>query len=124
MKRIALVVVLVVSMVSARAFSTPMDDYLQQTLDAITTLAPKAYQTQERGYFIGGSASIRVPNEYIQPFSLTPPQIRAGCGGIDIVMGGFSYLGFDYLVQKLQSILQEAPAFAFQLALHTLCPQW
>ena len=100
-----------------------MDDYLQQTLDAVTALAPKAYQTQERGYFIGGSASIRVPNEYIQPFSFTPPQIRAGCGGINIVMGGFSYLGFDYLVQKLQSILQAAPAFAFQLALHTLCPQ-
>ena len=103
--------------------SITMDDYLQQTLDAVTALAPKAYQTQERGYFIGGSASIRMPNEFIQPFSFTPPQVRAGCGGIDIVMGGFSYLGFDYLVQKLQSILQAAPAFAFQLALHTLCPQ-
>ena len=98
-----------------------MLQFMEDTMKSLSTIAPKAYQGQERGYFIGGSASIRFPNENIQPFSFTPPQLKAGCGGIDIVMGGFSYMNFDYLVQKLQQILQVAPAFAFELALSTLC---
>ncbi|GAB6075390.1 conjugal transfer protein TraH [Desulfurobacterium crinifex] len=98
-----------------------MLEFMEDTMESLTTITPHAYQGQERGYFIGGSASIRFPNENIQPFSFTPPQLKAGCGGIDIIMGGFSYLNFDYLVQKLQQILQVAPAFAFELALGTLC---
>ena len=98
-----------------------MLQFMEDTMQSLTTVTPKAYQGQERGYFIGGSASIRFPNENIQPFSFTPPQLKAGCGGIDIIMGGFSYMNFDYLVQKLQQILQVAPAFAFELALSTLC---
>ena len=105
------------------ALAGDMLDFMEDTMKSLSTLRPQAYKGQERGYFIGGSASIKFPNENIQPFSFTPPQLKAGCGGIDIIMGGFSYLNFDYLVQKLQQILQVAPAFAFQLALSTLCKQ-
>src|SRR3546814_19332562 len=45
---------------------------------------------------------------------------RAGCGGIDMFLGGMSFLDPDYLVQKLESILQAAPAVAFQYLLETL----
>ena len=103
------------------ALAGDMLNFMEDTMKSLSTLRPQAYKGQERGYFIGGSASIKFPNENIQPFSFTPPQLKAGCGGIDIIMGGFSYLNFDYLVQKLQQILQVAPAFAFELALGTLC---
>ena len=99
-----------------------MGSFLSQTQNQISNLSPHSYQGQERGYVMGGSMSVRIPQENIRPFSFTPPSIRAGCGGIDIVTGGFSYLNFQYLVKKLQSILQTAPAFAFQLALGVLCP--
>ncbi len=98
-----------------------MLQFMEDTMKSLSTLKPQTYKGQERDYFVGGSASIKFPNENIQPFSFTPPQLKAGCGGIDIIMGGFSYLNFDYLVQKLQQILQVAPAFAFELALGTLC---
>jgi conjugative transfer pilus assembly protein TraH len=52
--------------------------------------------------------------------SLSLPKVKAGCGGIDMFLGGMSFLDPDYLVQKLESILQAAPAVAFQYLLETL----
>jgi conjugative transfer pilus assembly protein TraH len=46
--------------------------------------------------------------------------VKAGCGGIDMFLGGMSFLDPDYLVQKLETILQAAPAVAFQYLLETL----
>ena len=38
-----------------------------------------------------------------------------------MVFGGFSYLNFDNIVEKLKKITTAAPAFAFKIALSTLC---
>jgi conjugative transfer pilus assembly protein TraH len=101
--------------------SADMSTFLDRTMDQLKGINLKAYEGQERGYLMGGSAAIRF-DQYEQPLiSLTSPSLKAGCGGIDIVMGGFSYLNFEYLVQKFQAILSTAPAFAFQIALKTLC---
>jgi hypothetical protein len=93
--------------------------------ESVNYAPPTFKEMGERGYVGFGSLSIRVPdaNVNIRPFSFTPPFIKKGCGAIDIAMGGFNFLGFDYLVQKLQQILQAAPAFAFQLALEVFVPQ-
>jgi conjugative transfer pilus assembly protein TraH len=99
-----------------------MGSFLDNTITQLKGLSPQVYQGQQRGYYMGGSASIRIPQDTIQPFSFTPPKVSAGCGGIDIAMGGFNYLNFSALVQKLQLILQAAPAMAFDLALGVLCP--
>ena len=56
-------------------------------------------------------------------FSVQAPRFKVGCGGIDLFMGGFSFLNANYLVQKFQKILQAAPAMAFDMALTTLCEQ-
>jgi conjugative transfer pilus assembly protein TraH len=101
-----------------------LTDYMKDSLNNIDeNLAFKYYSTQERGYLLGGSWHYRVPNFTIYPFTFTPPSIKAGCGGIDIIMGGFSYLQPEYLVQKFQQMLQAAPAVAFEIALDTYAPQ-
>jgi len=101
--------------------SADMSNFLDRTMDQLKGVNLKAYEGQERGYLMGGSAAVRF-DQYEQPLvSLTSPSLKVGCGGIDIVMGGFSYLNFEYLVQKFQQILSAAPAFAFQIALKTLC---
>jgi hypothetical protein len=93
--------------------------------ESVNYAPPTFKEMGERGYVGFGSLSIRTPmnNLNIRPFSFTPPFVKKGCGAIDIAMGGFNFLGFDYLVQKLQQILQAAPAFAFQLALEVFVPQ-
>lgn len=94
-----------------------VDDWLQQK----TETSPGYFEGQKRGYFTGGSFSARwqQSNDYL--FTAMPPKIKAGCGGIDVFLGGFSYLNFEYLVTKLQKIMQAAPAAAFDIALNVLC---
>jgi len=90
--------------------------------DAIIELEnPQVIKTQERGYFWGGGIRIRTPNMTVTPFVIKMPRLDAGCSGLDLVFGGFSFLNFEYLVQFLERTLQAAPAFAFSMALNALC---
>jgi hypothetical protein len=77
--------------------------------------------TQARDYYFGGGFGIKTPQETIVPFNVQPPSIRAGCGGIDIAFGGFSYLNPSYLVDFGKKVIAAAPAMAFQMALQTFC---
>jgi len=110
-------------LIPVSGYPEDMHAFMQNTLSQMQNLMFHAYQGQERGYFVGGSASVRVPRDYIQPLSFTPPRLSVGCNGIDIIMGGFSYLDFDSLVQKLQAILQASAFLTFDLAIQTLCEQ-
>jgi conjugative transfer pilus assembly protein TraH len=94
--------------------------WVENWFDNVTYTAPGSFQDQTRGYVTAGGMSgrIDVHNDYLASISL--PKVRAGCGGIDMFLGGMSFLDPDYLVQKLESILQAAPAVAFQYLLETL----
>ncbi|MBU0967614.1 MAG: conjugal transfer protein TraH [Proteobacteria bacterium] len=94
-----------------------VDDWLTQN----TSNPPDYFAGQKRGYYSGGSFSARWPNNATYPITVEPPRIKSGCGGIDIFLGGFSFLNFEYLVEKLQRILMSGGAVAFDLALKTLC---
>ena len=94
--------------------------WAESWFDNVTYTSPGSFEDQTRGYVTAGGMSGRVDvhNDYL--ISLTLPKIKAGCGGIDMFLGGMSFLDPDYLVQKLESILQAAPAVAFQYLLETL----
>jgi len=94
-----------------------MDDWIAQKAET----SPGYMEGQKRGYFTGGSFSARWPQNKDYLVTFEPPRLNFGCGGIDAFMGGFSFMNFEYLVQKLQRILQAAPAAAFDLALKNLC---
>lgn len=83
--------------------------------------SPSSYNGQKRRYYSVGSFRARwdVSNDYL--FSVQTPRIKMGCGGLDVFLGGASMLDFDYLVQKMQNILQAAPALAFNMALSAFC---
>lgn len=94
--------------------------WAESWFDNVTYTSPGSFEDQTRGYLTAGGMSGRVDvhNDYLMSLSL--PKIKAGCGGIDMFLGGMSFLDPDYLVQKLESILQAAPAVAFQYLLETL----
>jgi len=94
--------------------------WAESWFDNVTYTSPGSFEDQTRGYVTAGGMSGRVDvhNDYLM--SLTVPKVKAGCGGIDMFLGGMSFLDPDYLVQKLESILQAAPAVAFQYLLETL----
>ncbi|MFY9270813.1 MAG: conjugal transfer protein TraH [Candidatus Manganitrophaceae bacterium] len=94
-----------------------VDDWLDQK----TETSPGYFEGQKRGFVTGGGFSARwyQSNDYLA--TVTPPRIKSGCGGIDVFMGGFSFLNADFLVQKYQNMLMNAPAVAFDIAFNTLC---
>lgn len=119
MKQIVAIIITGTLMLPTASAAGWVDDWLQQR----TTTSPNYFSGQQRGYYSGGSFSTRWPSTADYPLTVEMPRIKSGCGGIDVFMGGFSFMNADYLVDKLQAILQNAPAVAFDLALKTLCEQ-
>ncbi|MDD3448077.1 MAG: conjugal transfer protein TraH [Gammaproteobacteria bacterium] len=84
---------------------------------------PGAYEGQSAGYYTGGSLFMRVPQRNYTLYSIQFPKFRAGCGGIDLFSGGFSFINADQFVAMLQNIGSVAVSQAFMLALRTISPQ-
>ncbi|MCP3922832.1 MAG: hypothetical protein GY714_09630 [Desulfobacterales bacterium] len=81
------------------------------------------FNTGGRTFGNFGALSYHWQTDTIRPISITRPRIKAGCGGIDINLGGYNFVDFDYFVEKANKIIQNAPAFAFNIALATLSNQ-
>jgi len=96
-----------------------VDDWLDQS----NTTASGHFEGQQRGYYSAGSFSGRWKSTADYPVTIEGPKVKSGCGGIDVFMGGFSFMDSDYLVDKLQAILTNAAGVAFDLGLKTLCEQ-
>jgi conjugative transfer pilus assembly protein TraH len=84
---------------------------------------PGHFTDQSGGYYTGGSFYARTPVKNIDLMNVQMPAFKAGCGGIDLFTGGFSYISSEQLVKMLKSIGSSAKSYAFQLALQTVTPQ-
>ena len=99
-----------------------LSDILSSTSGGFDYAGPSSIKTQTRGYYNFGGAAVRSDmGGVIRPFHIEMLTIASGCGGVDIGFGGFSFLNLDQLVAKLQKIASAAPAFAFNMALSSLC---
>ncbi len=59
----------------------------------------------------------------INPIHAEAPHMSIGCNGIDIGFGSLSFLSLNEIVKKLKDIASVAPAFAFKMAVDTVCSQ-
>lgn len=84
---------------------------------------PSSYKGQSANYYNGGSLYVRSPIKHAQLAAVTIPSVKAGCGGIDAFMGGFSHINSDQLVQLGKAVVSNAVPFAVDLALQTWAPQ-
>jgi conjugative transfer pilus assembly protein TraH len=55
--------------------------------------------------------------------SLQMPSVKAGCGGIDIFTGGFSFINTDQIVAAMKAAANGALAFVFDLAINAISSQ-
>ncbi len=100
------------------AFADWVDDWVDNTVAVYS--GPSYYESGQRGYVSFGNLSVRSGFVSDQIASFQPPKISIGCGGIDVFLGGFHFMDFDYLVQQAQNIISSAPYFAFQFALRSI----
>ena len=96
-----------------------VDDWIDQA----TVSGPDHFETQKRNYANFGGLSARWDTTVDPLITYTPPRFRAGCGGIDAYMGGFSFMDEDHLMEKFENIMSgdTVAAFAFDIALNVLC---
>lgn len=90
---------------------------------AANATGPVAYQGQSAGYYSGGNIWTRFPQKNVNPVNLQLPGVKAGCGGIDVFSGSFSFINTDEIVAMLKATANNALGFAFQLAIKSISPQ-
>jgi conjugative transfer pilus assembly protein TraH len=81
------------------------------------------YEGQKAGYMTGGGLTIRNQSINTNVAHVDLPQFDAGCGGIDIYAGGFSFLEGKEIVESLKRIGAASASYAFLLGLETVSPQ-
>jgi len=88
----------------------------------INVNAPMSYQGQRAGFATLGSVSVRTRTRNTNLVNIQLPSVRAGCGGIDIFGGAFSFISKEELIALMEAIMQNAAGFAFELALESMSP--
>lgn len=73
-------------------------------------------------YYTGGSVSARTPVVQAMLYSIQPPSVKGGCGGIDLYMGGFSYINSEQIMALLRATAANLVSELFFLALDTFVP--
>lgn len=84
--------------------------------------APGAFRGQAMNLYTGGSLMMRSPGRNYSLADVQLPSLRAGCGGIDLFGGAFSFINKQQFVALLQNIGANAVGYAFKLALQSISP--
>jgi conjugative transfer pilus assembly protein TraH len=100
-----------------------LNEFFDDMGAAANATGPVAYEGQTAGYYSGGNIWTRFPQKTVNPANLQLPSIKAGCGGIDVFSGSFSFINTDEIVAMLKATANNALGFAFQLAVKSISPQ-
>ncbi|MFQ1018097.1 conjugal transfer protein TraH [Gilliamella sp. BG7] len=82
----------------------------------------EVWKGQAAGYLVGGGLYARTGVKNIQLVSMSIPSVNAGCGGIDLYLGSFSYINSEQITRFVKSVMSNSVGYAFDLALTTLAP--
>ena len=102
---------------------TELNDFFNDMGGAGNAYGPTAFEGQAAGYYTGGGAWTRFPTKDVNPVNVQLPSLKAGCGGIDIFGGSFSFINTDEIVATLKAVASNSLGFAFQLAIKSISPQ-
>ena len=102
------------------AVGNDLKNFWERTGGGVNYTRPTAYQGQQAGYATLGSLYVRTQPRNTSLAHIQLPSVRAGCGGIDIFGGSFSFISKEELIKLMEAIMQNAAGFAFELALESL----
>jgi conjugative transfer pilus assembly protein TraH len=119
----ALAAALLSAALPSRANGNWLESFFNESGAYANTTNGGAFHGQSMNVMTGGSLFMRVPQKNYQLYSFSPPSISAGCGGIDIFTGSFSFINKDQFVAMMRNIGQAAVGHAFLLALKSMAPE-
>lgn len=86
------------------------------------TTAPTTISTKDRAGVFGGSFMMRAPIQNVNIVSFDPPRLDAGCGGVDLYLGSFSFINGQQIVALFRQVAANAVGLAFKAALDAISP--
>lgn len=122
-KSFVLLIVWFLSGVTFATASSDLNHFFNNLGFANNVTGSHSYESQAAGFVSLGSVYARNQVRSIQLAHVDVPGFRAGCGGIDLFAGGFSFIKADQIVQFMQSILTSGAGYALNLALETELPE-
>lgn len=93
-----------------------------QSMYMTTGNEPTIYESQRRLGLDAGYLRLRAPINRYSVVNFSPPQFDAGCGGVDLYGGSFSFINADEFRQMLRQIGANALGYAFKIAVASMCP--
>ena len=112
----------VVLCLSINVNANSMENVFNELNGSVSYGGPAAIQTQTMNYYHGGNISLSTPTRSYNLVSAQAPSINTGCGGIDLHMGGFSFISKEQFVQLMRNIGSNALGYGFKIALQNICP--
>lgn len=103
--------------------ASEMNAFFNDAGGAANVTGPSAFEGQSAGYYSLGNLWTRFPQKSVSPFNLQLPSARAGCGGIDLFSGSFSFINTSEIVAMLKATANNALGFAFKLAIDSISPE-
>lgn len=94
----------------------------EMNYSGVNSTKGSVWKGQAAGYLTGGGLYARTANRNIQLASISLPSINAGCGGIDMYLGSFSFINGEQITRFIKSLMSNGLGYAFDLALETLTP--
>ena len=119
---IALILAMQVNSASG-SIQQDMDDMFNQLGDMTNVTAPGVFESASRGVLSGGRIVNKSRQSTVQLLGMEIPGASAGCGGIDIYGGSFSFINSDQIVQFLRNVAANAKGLAFKIAIDAVSAQ-
>ncbi|NVZ11502.1 conjugal transfer protein TraH [Allochromatium humboldtianum] len=104
--------------------SSPTQAGLKEAMNEMfvgTSTNAQAIETQRLHGIYGGSMTLRPMGRGINIVQFAAPRIDAGCGGIDIFFGSFSFINGEQFEQLLRSLASAAVGYAIKAAIQAMC---
>lgn len=115
-----MVLVLMLTLLGPIAARADVSDALNG-MYMVTGNEPTIYSSQRRLGLDTGYLRLRAPIATFNVVNFSPPQFDAGCGGIDLYGGSFTFINAEQFRQMLRQIGANALGYAFKLALASMC---
>jgi conjugative transfer pilus assembly protein TraH len=96
-------------------------DWADDWLASASVSGPTSYNSGAgRSFVSAGNIQFRANSSISYPISMSAPRMKGGCGGVDMFLGGMSFMDVDMLVDKFEEMIQNGEVIAFQMAIKAL----
>lgn len=111
------------SLPSSASVQTQMQGWFNEMGAYGNVSGPQVVSGQTGTSYTGGSMYARTPVRNYSLANVAPPSVRAGCGGIDLFAGSFSFINAEQFTALLRNVANNAIGHAFMLAVDAVSPE-